>query len=294
MIDWRRDPTLDHHWESEEARTLSRPQARGHPAQTERKSPLAKVPESTKEANEVPTGKGRLVVPNPFVSLRLIFYCDTFISLWLAASPYAVWYLIQTSIPIIYGQGHEGYGFQDVYVGVCYLPGAVGVISGGLIAGRMMDRNYKHISTKIGWSEDSEQVDFPIEKARSRFSLIILTISMFILTGFGWAVQHTVNPAVPLTFQFCLGAKCTILLQVYSALLVDIFPEKSGTIAASNNIMRCGLSAAVVAALDPLVDAIGHGWFFTIVALLDGGLCIVGVVVLRCYGMLWRKKRNTT
>lgn len=246
------------------------------------------------EVDEVPTGKGKLVVPNPFVSLRLIFYFDTFISLWLAASPYAVWYLIQTSIPIIYGQGHGGYGFEDVYVGLCYLPGAAGVISGGLIAGRMMDKSYKHVATRIGWREDCDEVDFPIEKARSRFSLVILTVSMLVLTGFGWSVQYAVHPAVPLIFQFYLGAKCTILLQVYSALLVDIFPEKSGTIAASNNIMRCGLSAAVVAALDPLVGAIGHGWFFTIVALLDGGLCMVGVVLLRCYGSFWREKRRNS
>lgn len=251
-----------------------------------------KVPQTIGGANEVPTGKGKLVVPNPFVSLRLIFYYDTFISLWLAASPYAVWYLIQTSIPIIYGQGNGGYGFEDVYVGLCYLPGAAGVISGGLIAGRMMDKNYKHVAKSIGWTEDSEEVNFPIEKARSRFSLVILSISMLVLTGFGWAVQYTVHQAVPLIFQFYLGAKCTILLQVYSALLVDIFPDKSGTIAASNNIMRCGLSAGVVAALDPLVDAIGHGWSFTIVALLDGGLCMVGVALLRCYGSSWRKKRK--
>lgn len=252
------------------------------------------MPNAINEVDEVPTGKGKLVVPNPFVSLRLIFYFDTFISLWLAASPYAVWYLIQTSIPIIYGQGHGGYGFEDVYVGLCYLPGAAGVISGGLIAGRMMDKSYKHVATRIGWREDCDEVDFPIEKARSRFSLVILTVSMLVLTGFGWSVQYAVHPAVPLIFQFYLGAKCTILLQVYSALLVDIFPEKSGTIAASNNIMRCGLSAAVVAALDPLVGAIGHGWFFTIVALLDGGLCMVGVVLLRCYGSFWRKKRRNS
>lgn len=273
---------------------MSRPQASEPSSRTESNLQGEKVPESTNGANEAPTGNGRLVVPNPFVSLRLIFYYDTFISLWLATSPYAVWYLMQTSIPIIYSQGHGGYGFEDVYVGLCYLPGAAGVISGGLIAVRMLDKDYKHVATSIGWSEDSEEVDFHIEKARSRFSLVILTVSMLVLTGFGWAVQYAVHPAVPLIFQFYLGAKCTISLQVYSSLLVDIFLDKSGTIAASNNIMRCGLSAAFVAALDPLDGAIGHGWFFTIVALLDGGLCMIGVSLLRSYGSFWRKQRRNT
>lgn len=68
---------------------------------------------SDDDINKTATGRGKLVVPNPFVSLRLIFYWDTFLALWLAASPYAAWYLIQTSIPVIYGQGSGGYGFKD-------------------------------------------------------------------------------------------------------------------------------------------------------------------------------------
>lgn len=292
MSDCHRSTMSDRELDSEKTRTLSLAEVkkRGTPDNRElRGEPL---PDSVNRPEDGPTGKGRLVVPNPFMPIRLIFYWDTFISLWLAASPYAVWYLIQTSIPIIYGQGHGGYGFEDVYVGLCYLPGAFGVISGGLIAGKMMDQNYKHVATKNDWSDAYEQADFPIEQARSRFSLAILSVSMLVLIGFGWTVQFTVHPAVPLIFQFYLGAKCTVLLQVYSALLVDIFPEKPGTIAASNNITRCGLSAAAVAALDPLVNTIGHGWFFTMVGLLDGCVCIIGVMVLRRHGKAWRAKRS--
>lgn len=292
MVDWRRGMMPKHDVQSGNAQTLPCAEANESGVITDGQLTESKIPDGTNKLDEIPNGKGKLVVPNPSVPLRLIFYWDTFIALSLSASPYAVWYLIQTSIPIIYGYDHGGYGFEDVYVGLCYLPGAFGVISGGLIAGRMMDKNYKHVATKIQWREDCDQADFPIEQARSRFSITILTFSMLVLVGFGWVIQFAVHPAVPLIFQFYLGAKCTILLQVYSALLVDIFPEKPGTIAASNNITRCGLSAAVVAALDPLVGAMGRGWFFTMVALLDGCLCIVGVIILRCFGQGWREKRR--
>lgn len=248
------------------------------------------------DPNKGATGKGRLIFPNPFVSLRLIFYWDTFLGLWLAASPYAVWYLIQASLPVIYGQDPGGYGFKDIYVGLCYLAGGAGVITGGFICGKMMDRNYKHVAKKAGFStnkSDNHNIhDFPIEEARSRFSLIILAVSACVLVGFAWAVQFKVHPSVPLILQFYLGAKCTILHQVYSALVVDIFPEKPSTIAASNNIIRCALSAAVVAALNPLVSAMGRGWFFTMLAILDGGLCMICVIVLRRWGKHWRNKRS--
>lgn len=256
----------------------------------------SKLPVNSENPNIGVTGRGKLIIPNPFTSLRLVFYCDTFIALWLAASPYAVWYLIQTSITSIYGQGDGGYGFKDIYVGLCYIPGGAGVVTGGFIAGRIMDMNYKHIAAKAGFStnkNDNHNIhDFPIEKARSRFSLVILTVSMCLLVGYAWAVKYKVHPAVPLILQFFLGAKCTILLQVYSALVVDIFPEQPSTIAASNNITRCGLSAALVAALDPAVKAMGRGWFFTMMAFLDAGLSMVGVIILRRWGKHWRNKRR--
>ena len=64
--------------------------------------------------------------------------------------------------------------------------------------------------------------------------------------------------------------KVTIVLQVFSALVVDIFLDTPGAAAASSNITRCTLSAAAVAVLQPLVDAIGRAWFFTLIGLIDG------------------------
>ncbi|KAK2601292.1 hypothetical protein N8I77_010754 [Diaporthe amygdali] len=249
------------------------------------------------DPNKTATGKGKLV-PNSFTSLHLVFYWDTFLALWLAASPYAVWYLVQASIAVIYGQDPGGYGFRDIYLGLCYLAGGSRVFAGGFIGGWMMDRNNKHVAQKAGFSTnktDNHNIhNFPIEEARSRFSLLILAFSACVLVGFAWAVQLKAHPAVPLIVQFYVGAKCTVLNHVYSALLVDIFPEKPSTIAASANIMRCALSAAVIAVLNPLVNAMGRGWFFTMVAFLDGALCIVCVAVLRRWGKYWKDKRRMT
>jgi hypothetical protein len=240
------------------------------------------------------TGRGKLIFPNPFSSLSIIFSRNTFLILFLAASPYSVWYLIQTSIPTIYGQSHDGYAFSDVEVGLCYLAGGFGVIAGGFIAGRLMDWNFKVVARQAGlpinsWS-GGDGMDFPFETARSRGTIVILSVSACAIAGFGWAVQYRVHPSVPLILQSYIGAKCTILHQMYSALLVDIFPDQPSTAAASNNIVRCALSAAAVAALQPLVDAIGRAWFFFSIALLDAGLCLVAVLLLRKWGMHWRRQ----
>lgn len=240
------------------------------------------------------TGRGKFSIPNPLPSVRIIFYSDTALILWLCAIPYMVWYCIQTSIPRIYG---AAYGFNDLQVGLCFLTGGGGVIVGGWIAGRLMDWSFRRTSAEAGFVEGKEKggIDiarFPIEKARSTGSVPIMVVSMVAVAGYGWAVQTHTHPAVPLLLQFYIGAKCTIIHQIYSALIVDIFPTRPGTAGASNNICRCALSAIAIAILQPLVKAIGYSWLFTLLALVEGIGSISAVYALRRWGWEWRKKRD--
>ncbi|KAI1195481.1 major facilitator superfamily domain-containing protein [Nemania serpens] len=239
------------------------------------------------------TGRGKLSAPNPLPSVRLIFHRDTALILWLCATPYAVWYCIQTSIPLIYG---PGYGFNDLEVGLSFLAGGGGVIAGGVAAGRLMDWSFRKTATEAGFSADRKRgidIDcFPIEKARSTASIPIMLVSMFAVGGYGWAVHARAHPAIPLVLQFYIGAKCTVLHQTYSALIVDIFPSNPGRAGASNNICRCALSAVLVAILQPVVKAIGYAWLFTILALIEGLSGVAAVWTLRRRGWEWRNKRN--
>ena len=45
---------------------------------------------------------GRFKMANSLAAIRIIFYKDTALVLCMAASPYAVWYYVQTSIPSTY------------------------------------------------------------------------------------------------------------------------------------------------------------------------------------------------
>ncbi|KAK8042975.1 hypothetical protein PG994_013458 [Apiospora phragmitis] len=239
-----------------------------------------------------PTGKGKWTFPNLWSSVRILFHKDAFTVLYLAASPYASWYTVTTSIPLIYG---DVYGYNELIVGLCYLAGGGGILAGGLIAGRLMDWNYKHVAKQAGYSVDKQAGDdiqrFPIERARSRGSYTLILMSVIGFVGYGWAVQRRVHPAVTLILQAVLGALATILHQIYSALLVDIFPDTPGTAGAANNICRCVTSAALVAALQPLVDAIGRSWFFTFIGLWHGLGSFLGVYILRRWGPRWKKER---
>lgn len=237
-------------------------------------------------------GKRKIKLMNPLSCLRIIFWKDTALVLWMSASFYAVWYCVQTSIPNSY---KSIYGFNELDVGLCYLPGGFGVICGGYFNGKMMDRNYKVVAKQIGHVVDRVAGDnldeFPIERARSRGSWYFLVVYIAALLGYGWALDAHIHASLPLIVQFVLGFLCTCFNLTFNALIVDIFPANPSTAAASANIIRCALSAMAVAVMQPFVDAIGNGWYFTFLGILSGiggGFVLGGI---KNKGMKWRGER---
>ena len=230
-----------------------------------------------------------------FASFRIILYPDAAAVLWMVASSYSVYYTFQVAIPVIF---QEIYGYNELQIGLAFLPGLAGMTIGGIIAGKLVDRNYAKIAGKCNADVDRKKGDnlkgFPIERARYRNCLPFILFEVALIVGYGWAVQSHVHPSVPLIMQFLICATSTLLTHTSTSLLVDIFPEMSSTASASGQIMRCGLSAASAAILQPLVDAVGRGWYFTIFALFVGISGLVSVVTSRSKGMQWRQKRQAT
>lgn len=247
----------------------------------------------TNHNGQTPVGRRkRFKMLNPLAAIRIIFWKDAALVLWMAASPYAVWYCVQTSIPPIY---KNVYHFSELQVGLAYLTGGAGTVLGGYANGKLMDWNYRVVARKIGHTIDKVSGDdlkhFPIERARARGGRYLLATYTCALAGYGWSVMAQTSAAVPLVLQFVLAALCTCFQQTFNALLVDIHPESPSTAAASSNITRCALSAVAVAVLQPLVNAMGRGWFFTFLAVLSGGGGMATMWAMTLYSMQWRQQR---
>jgi hypothetical protein len=54
------------------------------------------------------------------------------------------------------------------------------------------------------------------------------------------------------------------LMNGTQTLLVDLFPGRGASITASNNLVRCILGAVMTVAVDPGIQGVGVGWFFTV------------------------------
>jgi hypothetical protein len=178
---------------------------------------------------------------------------------------------------------------------VSYRSTRIGVAARGYTNGKFLDINYQTAAKQIGFSINKVSGDdlrtFPIERARTRFAFYLVAICTVLRVGYGWALEQRIHVGVPLRLQFLLGFITTCTVQTFHAILVDIFPANPSTAAASGNLNRCTLSANDVAAMQPLLNQLGKGWFFTVVGLISG-ITSVGVTLgTRRRGIIWRNAR---
>jgi MFS family permease len=227
--------------------------------------------------------------------LRILFYPDAAAVLWMNATSYCVYYTFQVAIPVIYA---EVYGYNDLQIGLAFLPGLAGLTIGGIIAGKLLDRNFALVARQHNFPVDrkkAQQLDeFPLETARYRHILFFVALEVILVTGYGWGVQQQIHPAALLVMQFFICTSTTLLSHTASALLVDIFPDKSSTSYAAGQLVRCGLSAASAAVLEPLTGAVGTGWYFTLLAIFTAVGSVITVCLTIFKGRTWRKKRQAS
>ncbi|KAE9371711.1 MFS general substrate transporter [Stipitochalara longipes BDJ] len=233
-------------------------------------------------------------IKSPLAVVKVLFYRDTSLIIWLSSSYYALWYCVQATIPTTYKS--SPYRFTDLQVGLAYLPGAAGVIISVYLSSKFLDWNYKATARKAGFTVDKVKGDdlanFPIEEARSRWSDVLILVEMCATVGYGWSIKSGVHASVPLILQFLMGLFGTWMVQVYAALLVDTFPEMPSTAATCGNVSRSVLSAVAVAALQPLINCMGKGWVFTLFGLLSGIGGIAAHAAVRRWGRAWRSSRR--
>lgn len=233
----------------------------------------------------------RVGLTNLLRCFRIIFHKDTLPSLWLHASFYAVDYCFVAAVPDIF----VSYNFNELQIGLAYLPRSLGIITSSYFTGRLMDYNYRVMAKQKNLPVDKSSnnvYNFPIEEARSRSTPIFLLWSTATMLGYGWAVQRHAHPSVPLILQFMQGFWQTNFYTTYSTLFVDMFPEMASTAAAATAITRCAMAATAVAILDPVLKVAGRGWFFTGLGLWSGVFGGIAVVVLQWKGTEWRRERT--
>lgn len=226
--------------------------------------------------------------PNIVGSLMMLAQKETGTLLGTSSLTYAGFYATATAMPAQYT---ERYGMNEWQVGLMFLPLAVGSIIAASIAGPVMNWNYRRHCARLGIPFDRKKqqdlTEFPIEKVRMQVGLPMLAFGGAGLVVWGWAMQASAHLAIMaiLAVVMCMGM--VGFNNTINVLLVDIHPGKPGAATAANNLTRCLLGAGSTAVIQPMMDAIGVGWSFTIMGAFYI-ICAPFLVLVMRRGMQWR------
>ena len=163
---------------------------------------------------------------------------------------------------------------------------------------KILTRDHQFVAAKYSFpttddsTSQSQRLAFPVFHARLRCMIYLFPVSTLPLIAYGWVLEYRLHPAISLILQFFIGGSITIIFNACGTLIVDLHPSRPSTAQASLNIVRCSFAAGGLAALQPIIDAVGVGWCYTIIASTTGTIATICVIIGRSRGEKWRRKRE--
>ncbi|KAF6828854.1 MFS multidrug transporter [Colletotrichum plurivorum] len=234
---------------------------------------------------------------------RLFQEKDLVINLIWGGFIYAIWNMVTTSTTPLF---KSRFNLNELLLGVAFLPNGFGTIVGSVFAGRLLTRDYKVIAADYkaanNMREDEElspkdiPPNFPLEKARLQRLPWIVALFTGSITGYGFSLAYpaaTSRPgwiALPLTMQFLIAASANAIFALNQTIISDLCPGQGASATAVNNLVRCGLAALGVGFAEQMLNAVGPGTAFLVLAMVV--ICISPIQVANQYwGPKWRADR---
>lgn len=235
----------------------------------------------------------RLGFPDPLSTLVIIADKEAGLVLFSNGLVFACLHAILTGMP---SQFTEIYGFDEIQLGLAFIPFGFGSLLSAFTTGKAVDWNHRRHAQRLGFpavkNRQQDLRNFPIEKVRLQVALPLLHLGAAAMIACGWVIDFETSLAGrPLILVFVIGYAIVAAYQVMAILMVDVYPGRRATATAADNLVRCPLGAGATAVVIPMLDATGRGWTYTFASL-------VWVLFRPClwalmkYGPDWRKEKT--
>ncbi|KAJ7466887.1 MFS general substrate transporter [Mycena latifolia] len=200
--------------------------------------------------------------------LRLLLNPDILILLGFNGLICAVFYGVNASISTIF---HAAYpSLNQTQLGLCFIAIGGGMLLGSVMSGKILDWDYQRVKLSILSEKPAQDDSFPIEKARMRLLPVLLAFYVACCAAYGWCIERDVAIAGPLVLLIGVGFFAMALMNATQTLILDLVPNQGSSVTACNNFVRCMLSAAMVACIQPILAALRPGWTYVLLA----GMCV--------------------
>jgi len=232
--------------------------------------------------------KKRSLWPNPVAVIRILVDKESSLILLYNAILFSGQMVVSASLPSTL---QRIYGYDELKVGLCYLPLGVGGLAASISQGYVTDWNFRRharlagLEIRKGRQQDLRR--FPLERARCQITWPNHVVTIAAMFGYGWAVRARSSIAGPEAVLFILGFSTMGAFNVSNAFLIDLHRDSPATATAAVNLTRCLISAGGVAVIVPMINAMGEGWAFSIIAFIYVAMLPVLWVIMK-WGPGWR------
>lgn len=214
----------------------------------------------------------------PLKSLHFLRYPAVSLAISFSAISFAALYFV--NITIEYRYSRPPYNFKPLYIGLLYIPNSVTYIFASIYGGRWVDNLLKSYKEKHGILAPEARISWNVVTA-----VICFPISLLI---FGWCLDKKEHWVTPLVGTALFGFASMMTIGATVSYLVDSLPGRGATGVALNNLIRQIFAATAVFVTEPMLEGMGTGWAFTMLAFVVlGGSSVL--IVLKRKGDYWRE-----
>ncbi|KAK1997875.1 major facilitator superfamily transporter [Colletotrichum falcatum] len=275
--------------------TLARPKPPAPPARTASEGDKVALSRTrTTESVKVRSKKAAVLLKRSFVDpLSVLLYLrfpPVSITVFFAAITFGALFVVNISVQATFSTAP--YGFDQLIVGLFYIPAGLGYFMASLLGGRWLDAIMAREAKKAGrYDAAGKLILLPEDRMRENIWMAA-TVYPASLIYYGWVAEKGLFWFVPCIGLFTFGASSMLVFGAATTMLTEFMPKRSSGGVAVNNFVRNILSCVGAVAAQPAISAIGNGWLFTILGIFTWVSGYICVWTLRRFAPGWRKSMD--
>jgi MFS family permease len=220
-------------------------------------------------------------VPRPSFRkfMRLLKYPPHLIVSFNGAFQFAGLYGMYIAFPTVWGS-EKGYGWTTAQVGYAYLCPGIAMFIASIVVGRLSDwmRQKAKANSKDGKIHPERRMAIQIPGFAIAAAGKIL---------FGWFAQSKQPAWMPLIGTAMAAVGVSVVFVTSTSFQTECDPAQTASLVALGGFLRNVAGAITAAIMVGILKALGWGWAFTGLGILDL-LCIPGILLILMRGEKWR------
>ena len=202
---------------------------------------------------------------DPLSVLTYLRFPAVFLSVYLASITFGSLYVMNISVQKTFSA--PPYGYSVIILGLLYIPNSLGYVLASVFGGRWIDKIMHREAKAAGRYDEAGKLVFIPEDRMGENVWLAAAIYPGALLWYGWTADKGIIWIVPMIANFFFGVGSMMIFGTITTMLTELMPRKSSSGVAVNNFIRNIFSCVGGIVANPIIDAIGDGWLFTILAI---------------------------